>query len=239
MLLDGYPKGYLSHLSREARWIRGDFQIIKWLKSNLSKLSKFKILDNIRRSLLEIFAVLNIFTMIVLKRFTNLNIFWLFLITLLSIAIPSFLDAINFIIFRKENIKTQKKFTKTLDSGITASFYRAIINIMTLPTKAYISLKSAVVSLYRMNISKKHLLEWTTSEEAERKDKNSLSSVISKMLPNIFAGFALVLLIVNSNYEIYTTIALYTLSFLFLTLTLLISIDKIIFSLAVKCGSKL
>ncbi len=219
MLLDGYPKGYLSHLSREARWIRGDFQIIKWLKSNLSKLSKFKILDNIRRSLLEIFAVLNIFTIIILKRFTNINIFWLFLITLLSIAIPSFLDVINFIIFRKENIKTQKKFTKTLDSGITSSFYRALINIMTLPTKAYISLESAIISLYRMNISKMHLLEWTTSEEAEKKDKNSLGSVILKMLPNIFAGLALILLVGRSNYEIYTTIALYTLSFLFLIAT--------------------
>ena len=61
LLLDGYPKGYLAYLAREDRWIRGDFQIIPWLKSNLSKLSKFKILDNIRRSLLEIFVVLNIF----------------------------------------------------------------------------------------------------------------------------------------------------------------------------------
>ena len=115
MLLDGYPKGYLSHLSREARWIRGDIQIIKWLKSNLSKLSKFKILDNIRRSLLEIFAVLNIFVLVILKIFTNINIFWPILIILLSVSIPSILDVINYIIFRKENIKTQKRFTKTLD----------------------------------------------------------------------------------------------------------------------------
>ena len=115
MLLDGYPKGYLSNLSRESRWIRGDFQIIKWLKSNLSKLSKFKILDNIRRSLLEIFAVLNIFALVILKIFTNINIFWPLIITILSIAIPSILDVINHIIFRKENIKTQKRFTKTLD----------------------------------------------------------------------------------------------------------------------------
>jgi len=45
---------------------------------------------------------------------------------------------------------------------------------MTFPTKAYISAKAAVTSIYRMKVSKEHLLEWTTSDEAEKQDKNKL-----------------------------------------------------------------
>ncbi len=59
LLMDGYPTKYTSFMSRLSRWIRGDWQIIKWLKNKkLNSLSKFKILDNLRRSLFEIFTIL-------------------------------------------------------------------------------------------------------------------------------------------------------------------------------------
>ena len=48
MLLDGFPSKYLSYIFRNHRWVRGDFQIWKWLFSKrLNRLSKFKILDNL------------------------------------------------------------------------------------------------------------------------------------------------------------------------------------------------
>ena len=56
--LDGYPAKYLSFMNRLSRWIRGDWQIKKWLKSKLNTLSKFKILDNLRRSLIEISVII-------------------------------------------------------------------------------------------------------------------------------------------------------------------------------------
>ena len=33
MLIDDYPSKYMSHINRLSRWIRGDWQIIRWLKS--------------------------------------------------------------------------------------------------------------------------------------------------------------------------------------------------------------
>ena len=52
LLMDGYPTKYNSFMNRLARWIRGDWQITKWIgmKSPLNLLSKYKILDNLRRS---------------------------------------------------------------------------------------------------------------------------------------------------------------------------------------------
>ncbi len=189
MLLDGFPKGYLPYLTRLSRWIRGDFQIIPWLKriKGLNKLSRFKITDNIRRSLIEFVAILNIIVLIVFRLFIPVSILPFLIVTLLGIAIPSVLEVLNFIIFRKENIKKQKQFSKSI-SGLAASFYRSVINIMTLPTKAYISLNAMIKTIYRMNVTKEHLLEWTTAEEAERKSKNDIAIMSLKMIPNFVIG---------------------------------------------------
>lgn len=201
-LLDGYPKGYMSYLSRQSRWIRGDYQIIGFLKSNLNKLSKFKITDNIRRSLVEITVILNILILLILKIFFNFSTSGIITISLLSIAISSVLEIFNYIIFRKENIKRQKTFTQRLDE-LEAGVYRGIINIMTIPTKAYISLEAAVKTIYRMCISKENLLEWTTSDEAELMDKNEIKVVTSKMFPNILMGIAFIVLAIFVKSTIY------------------------------------
>ena len=171
MLLDGYPTGYSSYITRLSRWIRGDWQIISYLKAKyLNKLSKYKIIDNLRRSLIEIFSVINLIFLSTLKVFLGTKVCALVVITLLSASISSIIDIINHIVFRKENIKTQKKFTKRID-GLRASIYRGLISIGTLPNKAYVSTCSIIKTIYRMKVSKEHLLEWTTAEEAEKSHK--------------------------------------------------------------------
>lgn len=188
MLLDGYPSGYNSYMTRAARWIRGDWQIISYLKSKaLNKLSKYKILDNLRRSGVEVFEILNLLFLAILKVVFNIKIAPYIIITLLSIAISSVLDIINHIIFRKENIKAQKKFTQKVD-GISASIYRGLIYIGTLPSKAFISLVAIIKTIYRMKVSKEHLLEWTTAEEAEKTNKKDLKSMYTFMISNVITG---------------------------------------------------
>ena len=63
-LTDGFPGSLLSYYERQHRWIRGDWQTLPWLlprvrneageweHSPMSPLSKWKILENLRRSLL-------------------------------------------------------------------------------------------------------------------------------------------------------------------------------------------
>ena len=51
MLMDGYPTNYLAFKKRLHRWIRGDYQILKWVTNKkINILSKYKILDNILRN---------------------------------------------------------------------------------------------------------------------------------------------------------------------------------------------
>ena len=61
-LVDDYPSSVLAHARRQHRWIRGDWQILFWLfpfvparhglkRNTLPLIGRWKILDNLRRSL--------------------------------------------------------------------------------------------------------------------------------------------------------------------------------------------
>ena len=184
MLMDGYPTKYNSFITRLSRWIRGDWQIIKWLlpsKDNpLNLLSRYKIFDNLRRSLFEISIIISLIYLALIKyNFTIL------LITIVSL--PYLLEILNQIIFKKEGEINQKTFTPKI-SGVKGALIRLILTISNLPHKAYISLIAITKTLYRMSISKKHLLEWTTSEEAEKQSKTDVISYYKDMFINVIAG---------------------------------------------------
>ncbi len=65
MVYDDYPTRYLTYTRRKHRWIRGDWQLLPWLtprvpgphgkeRNRLSLLARWKILDNLRRSTVEL-----------------------------------------------------------------------------------------------------------------------------------------------------------------------------------------
>lgn len=189
LLMDGYPTKYNSFITRLARWIRGDWQITSWLKrsSPLNLLSKYKIFDNLRRSLLEIsIIVASIFAICVgflnAKKISGIVIY-----LLLISVLPFILEFLNILIFKKEGEQKQKNFTPKI-SGVKGVFLRAVITLGCLPYKAYISAKAIVKTLYRKYISKKHLLEWLTSEEAEKQAKSNIASYYNQMAVNVLVG---------------------------------------------------
>ncbi len=199
MLLDGYPTKYNSFISRLHRWIRGDWQIIRWLKSKIkdkdgkiinnpiNEISKFKIIDNLRRSLLETNIVLEIIFIEITKIIFNINLNYLTLIVLISIFITPILDIINYIVFKKQGMEKQYNFARNI-SGIKGSILRAVISLSLLPYKAYISLDAIIRTLYRMYKSKQNLLEWTTSDESERNAESSLKSYYKAISVNLIIG---------------------------------------------------
>ena len=100
---------------------------------------------------------------------------------------------INYIVLKQEGLKRQKSFSRSI-GGLQGSLYRAIIDFSILRYKAYISLNAIIKTIYRMKISHKHLLEWTTAEEAERKAKNSVKDYYFDMWTNVLFGVLMILI---------------------------------------------
>lgn len=199
LLLDGYPYKYNAFIARLTRWIRGDWQIIGWLKKSirdkdgnikknpLKGLSKFKILDNLRRSLVEILIIITIMALFTLKIIKGITIWPIILVMLITILMPTILDLLTYICSKQSDAINHKYFVKNI-SGLKASILRGVITLAVLPHKAYVSLCAIIKTIYRMSVSKQNLLEWTTSEEAEATSKTDLFSYYKLMIVNVIIG---------------------------------------------------
>ena len=171
----------------------GDWQIIRWLrkKNHLNLLSRFKIFDNLRRSLVPLFVLM----LVAFSAGADLAIWSMLSIAVMSLIMPAILDIVNYVVFKK-NVESSRilayKNMVPVISGIKASITRAMLEILFLPNKVYITISSIVKALYRMGISKQNLLEWVTSEEAEKQGKTNLKSYYKSMWFNVLMGIIFV-----------------------------------------------
>ena len=196
MLMDGYPTKYASFMNRLSRWTRGDWQIIRWLQSRLNKLSKFKIFDNLRRSLFEI----SILVLLLATAFMTKNTLLVVLLPIVVVIYPFILEILSLAFSRKEGEKKQKTFTPHI-AGFKGAIYRAILTLGCLPYKAYVEAVAIVKTIYRLTITQKHLLEWMTSEEAEKQSKTTLSNYYKMMSANVIFGIVVIAIsFINMNY---------------------------------------
>ena len=215
LLMDGFPCKYNSYMQRQERWIRGDWQITSWLcskikkengitqKNPLNKTSKYKIFDNLRRSMLEVSILLGLVFLSFLQLKFNIKIWPIVSILLGASVFPSILEFIDYIMSKKEGQERQISFTPQI-TGLKGAFLRGIINLSNLPYRAFISAKAIIKTLYRTNISHRHLLEWMTSEDTERISKVTITSYYSNMLINvIFGGLTIYFSLINRTNGIY------------------------------------
>ena len=203
MLMDGYPANYKSFKTRLHRWTRGDVQILGWLKNkSLNLISRYKILDNLIRAIFPVMAIISLIYFICLSIKYDTNLWPIFVLLFASVIAGEIMQIINRIIFKKDDESSQKTFNRQI--GMTfATWIRAILEILLLPDKAYTTANAVIKASYRMTISKKQLLEWTTSEEADRQSKKTLISYYQSMIANVVIGTGgLIIAFISKSYGI-------------------------------------
>lgn len=183
-LVDGYPEKYSSYIKRQHRWVRGDWQLIRWLAGplgkNLSSLSKWKMLDNMRRSLLPISLLI---VLILGLAFLPGNIFVWFGLAVLNLFYPIITKGFDDLIGRRFNFE-RIKFNDPIIPEYKRIIYQGFVELAFLPNVAYMMLDAIIRTLYRVYVSKKNLLEWTTAFDTERKLKNDVLSYFNLMKAN-------------------------------------------------------
>ncbi len=200
VLLDDHPAKYDAWAKRLHRWTRGDWQIARWLlprvpnaervqvRNVLPLISKWKIFDNLRRSLVAptlILWLVAIWT-ILPGRPVILTIF-----ALLVVAFPVYAPATTRLFSRPRAVPWIRHWSH-LWSDFTLNARRVALTLVFLPHEAWLELDAIARVAYRKLISGKHLLEWTTAAQVEKQD-DRLSSM-REVYPA--AGFAVALGIV-------------------------------------------
>ncbi|MCX5772069.1 MAG: cyclic beta 1-2 glucan synthetase [Candidatus Hydrogenedentes bacterium] len=182
-LYEDHPHRHSADVSRRRRWIRGDWQIAWWLlprvpgtdarwtRNPISGLSKWKIFDNLRRSLVPA-------SMLMLLCFAWL-LPWAWFsagATLLAIAvvavIPILAGALN--LTRKPVDLPFWMHIRAFAPRIVRRAGQALFTLVFIPYDACISLDSIARTLTRLFWTHRNLLEWTTSTDDESRERNGL-----------------------------------------------------------------
>ena len=203
-LYEEYPSGYSTDVSRRHRWIRGDWQIAQWVtpgvpdsdgrvqKNSLTMLSRWKILDNLRRSLVP--AAL---TLLLLLGWTALPSAWFWTLGVIGIILVPSLIASALNVFQKPGDVTLGQHLAAVVRSTGSRFAQAAFTLVCLPYEAFFSLDAVVRSVWRMLIAHKRLLEWNPSNGADRNDRTDLLGSYRTMwiAPVIAAAAAITLAI--------------------------------------------
>lgn len=206
-LVDTNPSRYNAYSARLYRWVRGDWQLLPFLRRTirnnrqelipnpLSLLSKMKMWDNLRRSLVAPSLLLYIILM-----FTVLPGNWLVWISF--ILLVQFFPLLMHMFSELLSVQVAKMRLKSylpVIEGLEAEALQILVGILLVPHQAILMLQAISVTLIRVFVTGKNLLEWVTSADMERSQKNTLSSYLMKMKASFF--FALIVPILAYLYK--------------------------------------
>jgi cellobiose phosphorylase len=201
-LVDSYPTKYNAYMARLHRWIRGDWQLIPWLSrtiynkkkeliSNpLSYISMWKITDNLRRSLLAPSLILLIVSAI--SFLPGKASFWLGCVALV-ITLPLLISTVEQMARNGFKLRSSKHHISGF-FGFKASFFQLLLTTVFLSYQAIMVMNAIMVTLVRVLITKKKMLEWVTSADEEKGQSNSLMSYVFAMRFSSLLGIPLVVL---------------------------------------------
>ena len=193
-LYEDYPTRYEADTSRQERWIRGDWQIAQWLlprvpgpdnrslPNPLSLLSRWKILDNLRRSLVPA-ALLLLF---LFGWFAAPHVFSWTLAVAGVVLIPPLSIGIVTLFRRRERALLSRHLADAMRS-VGRSLAQAGFRIACLPHEAIVSSVTVLRTAGRMLITRRRLLEWSAYDDRQSAP-DLVSSIRSMWSTTFFAG---------------------------------------------------
>ncbi len=191
ILYEDYPSSYTADVSRRHRWMRGDWQIAAWLMPRvrnfasdrvgnpISSLSRWKILDNLRRSIVPI-SMLAVLLLTWLMAPATLALQATVFIVL-TVTLPSILTAMKDVALKPTGLPVSTHLLTALASMVRP-FAQCMFTLLFLPYEAWISLDAVVRTLVRVHWTKSRLLEWKTSSDSERSARSDLRGFFQAML---------------------------------------------------------
>lgn len=189
-LIDGYPGTYSAYAARQHRWVRGDWQLLPWLfsrvrnrqgqpvKNPLSPLSKWKMFDNLRRSMVPVGQFLLLLGG--LLWLPGNPLIWL-AVALLPQILPVLAEFLQALKAREPRYALQ---------GFRNALLQGLLLVVFLPHQAGLMVDAAVRTIYRVFVSRRELLEWVTAADVEKSLKNDLTGFLRRMRVGLVVGIA-------------------------------------------------
>jgi len=199
-LIEDYPSHYSAYNRRKHRWMRGDWQIVEWLTSRvpeesgarvpnpISLVSRWKILDNLRRSLVEPATLLLLLFGWLLP---GINHFYWTLATVCILFIPPLFEVACGLV--RAAVERNSLEAREVLRGFYATNVNALLTVVFLAHQTLLSLDAVVRTLVRRTVTHERLLEWETAEESEMGSRRTPVDRYLDWMPAVAAAIALLL----------------------------------------------
>jgi cyclic beta-1,2-glucan synthetase len=191
-VVEDFPARYDVAIKRQHRWARGDWQLLPWLfgdskttqdplpaPQKLPPLGRWKMLDNLRRSLVQPAC----FTLLLLSALLPLPAAcWLLLLVSSSLMLPALLPCSLNLVPHRKGIQWHTHFNNLL-TDFKLALSTGVLSLVFLADHSWRMLHAIGITLYRVLVSKKHLLQWTTAAQNQRDSSLTLRRYYRLMSP--------------------------------------------------------
>ena len=188
-MIDSFPARYNSFIARMRRWVRGDWQLFplifnkiptrsgKTIENPLSPLAKGKIFDNLRRSLIP--PSLMVLVALGMSALPGNVFFWLCYF-FAALGLPFAIAVIEYALSQRIASDRIKRHIPVV-TGLKAAFLQLLLTLIFLPYQALLMVRAILVTLVRVFITKKNMLEWIPSADIEKSQVNTPRSYFREM----------------------------------------------------------
>ncbi len=183
---------------RNHRWIRGDWQLLPWIFGRrgraISAIGRWKMIDNLRRSLVAPAGITLFFVSMIFHGSRPLP---LLVLLFASLYVSSLLSLCADLCSKRRTVSVAQHLGYSFQEFKTG-LAQVFVSFVLLPHTAWTSIDAIVRVLYRMLISRKRLLEWTTAAQAKASASLDLKGFARSMRGSLIltaCGSILILLI--------------------------------------------
>lgn len=192
-VVEDYPARYDVDVRRQHRWTRGDWQLLPWIfgqrrhdRGGLGAIGRWKMIDNLRRSLLAPLAMLSLFAGWLLP--LPQALMWTAL-TVTMLALPRLLS-LPFGFFPSRAGVTLSSHFAALRSDTLTALGQVVVSLALLADTAATMLDAILRTAWRLLISRRHLLEWMTAAQTSQSARPGVLQHYLSMLPGLVLGLA-------------------------------------------------
>ncbi|MFM4701925.1 GH36-type glycosyl hydrolase domain-containing protein [Aeromonas bivalvium] len=189
-VVEEFPSRYDVSAKRQHRWTRGDWQLLAWIcqrqrgQEALPLIGRWKMFDNLCRSLL---APSTLLALLVGWQLPLAAAALASLLLLATLALPIFLPLVVTLIPRKREI-LWRHYLGMVGQHLQRAFMQALLSLVFLTDQTWRMTDAIVRTLFRLNLSHRHLLEWTTSAQSSGSPRLSCAGFYRLMAAGVALG---------------------------------------------------
>jgi cyclic beta-1,2-glucan synthetase len=195
-VVEEFPARYDVAAARLHRWARGDWQLLPWIlgrgdvarrgSGSLPLLGEWKMIDNLRRTLSAPSSVVALFFAWTLP--LHAALLWTGVV-ILAIGLPAFIPVLAALVPRRRGVQARSHL-RALRHDVEIALLQSLLATTFLAHQAWLMSDAIVRTLYRLMISRRHLLEWVTAAQAQLTERLDLKGFYRRMSGSVALAFA-------------------------------------------------